>query len=218
MSRYVRIDDTWYLLGGDHYLSARIPVRTRPAFSVIDRPGVYAAKRMFDGKRHIWTGWAWDTTTLRDSDAMIWGGDQCLPRELYPGPEGQLFCRPAQEIEAAFGKEVKAEPETGPGIWNRDRGLTAASEGEVNAACRYTVPPDYMFSFTFRALDPASQVSLLMRQQADAERAYRFTLRPEQGRVSAKNADRTHDHVVVDTAAPSRSALCAGQSDRVFCE
>ena len=58
-----QIGDTWYLIGGDHYSIAkdpRGPLPGRRSPTSIDRPFIYAAKRMFDGQRHIWTGWLWD--------------------------------------------------------------------------------------------------------------------------------------------------------------
>lgn len=200
------IGDTWYLIGGDHYLSSKNPrgPYTRPAWSVIDRPGVYAGKRMFDGNRHIWTGWAWDTTTLRDSDAMIWGGDQCLPRELYQGPEGQLFCRPAVEIETAFGNITRPQPEIGQGRWVETGGrLKGAPCSDCNAEFRYPTPEDYMFSFTFR-LDPTANITLCMREQPDNARAYRFTICPatRQATLHGENINRVHDNIVVDTNKP----------------
>lgn len=200
-----RIGGTWYLLGGDHYLCAPHPrgPYTRPAFSVIDRPGVYAAKRMFDGQRHIWTGWAWDTATLRDGENGIWGGDQCLPRELHPGPDGQLFCKPAREVEAAFSNTVRPNPEILEGAWDRSGGkLTGAPEGAGIARCRCAVPADYMFTCKFR-LDRKGQVTFLMRQRDDG-RAYRFSVRPDaqSAALSGENIDRVHDHVAVNTDEP----------------
>ncbi len=201
-----QIGDTWYLIGGDHYLSAKNPrgPYTRPAFCMIDRPGVYAAKRMFDGTRHIWSGWAWDTSTLRDGDNGIWGGDQCLPREIYPGPDGQLFCKPAREIEAAFPNPAALQPETLQGTWKNDGDrLTGVTEGGGKAACRYATPSDYMFTCTFR-LDPNANISFLMRQNAARDRAYRFTVRPgvKQAALSGENINRVHDNVIVDTGKP----------------
>ena len=35
-------------------------VNQQPILNEIDRPQIYAAKRMFDGTRHVWTGWVWD--------------------------------------------------------------------------------------------------------------------------------------------------------------
>lgn len=200
-----QIGHTWYLLGGDHYLSAKNPrgPYTRPAFSVIDRPGVYAAKRMFDGQRHIWTGWAWDTATLRDGENGIWGGDQCLPRELYPGPDGQLFCKPAHEIEAAFSHAASPEPEFLQGAWDTSGGTTVGAPDEDRSArCRYAAPVDYMFTCKFR-LDRKARVTFLMRQRDD-DRAYRFSVRPDaqQAALSGENIDRVHDHVVVNTDEP----------------
>ncbi|MCX7600136.1 MAG: family 43 glycosylhydrolase, partial [Armatimonadetes bacterium] len=92
-----KIGDTWYLIGGHMYYSAkssRGPYRKHENH-VIDRPGLYAGKRMFDGRRHVWVAWAWDNREPTDAcPDGTWGGYMCLPRELYPGPDGQLYCKP----------------------------------------------------------------------------------------------------------------------------
>ncbi|MCX5758270.1 MAG: hypothetical protein NTU83_07135, partial [Candidatus Hydrogenedentes bacterium] len=63
---------------------------------------------------------------------------------------------------------------------------------------------DYMFTFKFRILDPKTHITFLMRQQSENDRAYRFSIRPEAHQISlsGENIDRTHDNVVLDTAAP----------------
>ena len=80
-----KIGDTWYLIGGGNYRYSKDPhgPYRDPAFNnVIDRPFIYAGKRMFDGHRHIWVGWLWDRTGFRDAGGSQWGGTQCLPRVI----------------------------------------------------------------------------------------------------------------------------------------
>ena len=77
-----QIGKSWYLIGGGCYTTAptpRGPFKV-PAQQMIDRPGIYAGKRMFDGKRHIWVGWAWDRTEYRDE------GEGGLGRDDVPAP------------------------------------------------------------------------------------------------------------------------------------
>ncbi len=82
-----KIGDTYYLMGANHYASSK---DLRGKFTLSDQPyidrfGIYAGKRMFDGKRHIWVGWIADTEDLKDDSKLSWGGTMCTPRELVPG-------------------------------------------------------------------------------------------------------------------------------------
>jgi sucrose-6-phosphate hydrolase SacC (GH32 family) len=181
-----RIGDTWYLIGGDHYSyakSPRGPWRKPSISNTIDRPGVYAGKRMFDGKRHIWVGWVWEIPTHRDGEAAAWGGSQSLPRELYAGPSGQLYCKPASEIVALYGQTLldlsrKPKPVLSGAEWRYDGGALVGS----SPSAAFDVPPNYMLECEVR-LEAKSVFSLAMRRQSDG-RAYRLTLIPENAQAT----------------------------------
>jgi len=189
-----KIGDTWYLIGADHYSFAkdpRGPYLKPPVSSVIDRPNIYAAKRMFDGKRHVWTGWVWDIPSRRDGQGGTWGGTQCLPRELYAGPEGQLYCRPVEEVVAVFTRTVldlasKPKLSQPAAAWHYD-GTALLGSG---SSCTFEVPDHYMLQCEIR-LDPKAQLAIAMRQQADGPHAYRFLLDPEkkEARLSGPGFD-----------------------------
>ena len=185
-----KIEDTYYLIGGDHYAYAKNiqgPYQ-RPKHNVIDRPGVYAAKRMFDGRRHIWTGWAWDTNNLKDEGQGIWGGSQCLPREIYAGPDGQLYCRPASEVTAVFKHEIlnltsKPSLETlmGEVQWSYEGETLVGKSGAVSQ-CRMDVPDNYMLQLEV-LIEPQSEFSVVMREQPTTGEGYRLILRPTKQEV-----------------------------------
>jgi len=159
-----RIGDKWCLIGGDHYSIAdtpRGPYRQPPVSAMIDRPNIYAAKRMFDGQRHIWTGWVWDIPSHRDGGRGAWGGTQCLPRELYAGPEGQVYSKPAAEVSAVFSKAVLQRPDF-----------------TVDATSIFDVPDHYMLECQVQ-LDPKAELVIALRQQPDSGKAYRLALNPE---------------------------------------
>jgi sucrose-6-phosphate hydrolase SacC (GH32 family) len=163
-----RLGDHWCLIGGDHYSiadSPRGPYRKPPVSDLIDRPNIYAAKRMFDGKRHVWTGWVWDIPSHRDGERNAWGGTQCLPRELYAGPNGQVYSKPVDEITAAFKKTVLERESL-----------------DVGASSSFDVPEHYMLQCQVR-LDPKAEWVVYMRQQAEDGKAYRFTLNPEKNEI-----------------------------------
>ena len=183
-----KIGDTWYLIGGDHYSFAknpRGPFQKPPVCNLIDRPNIYAAKRMFDGKRHIWTGWVWDIPSGRDGESGTWGGTQCLPREIYAGPAGQLYCKPVKEITQVFKKTMlKRESFT------------------ISAKSNFEAPDHYMLECQVK-LDPGAELTISIRQQKDSGDSYRFILKPEK-----KQADLTgpgFDYIrpcPVDTSQP----------------
>ena len=160
-----QIGDTWYLIGGDTYSFSKDlhgEFQKPPVQNVIDRPGVYAGKRMLDGKRHVWSGWVWDTSNLRDGGRAIWGGTQSLPRELYAGPDGQLYQRPVDEVAAVFTRSL----------------FQLAAPREVGAGLALPTPANYMLQCKLR-LDPQAALSIVMRRQADGGGGYSFVLRPK---------------------------------------
>ena len=160
-----KIGDTWYLIGGDTYSFSkdfRGEFKSPPVQNVIDRPGIYAGKRMFDGRRHIWTGWVWDSDTGRDGGGMTWGGTQSLPRELYAGPDGQLYQRPVEEVTAVFSKKV----------------MEIGEPRDVGSGLALPIPDHYMLQCRIQ-LDPQATLTITMRQQADGNGGYNFVLRPK---------------------------------------
>ena len=180
-----RIGDTWYLVGGDHYSISkdpRGPYTPPPVSASIDRPFIYAAKRMFDGHRNIWTGWLWDRSPLSDKGQPCWGGTQCLPRELYAGPGGQLYSRPVPEVSAVFAKCVvdmarKPVLVTRIGGWQYTAKGLAASADAAGSSCAIRVPDQYMLQCRL-LLDPKAIFTLTMRQGDSTESGYSLTLRP----------------------------------------
>ena len=198
-----RIGKYWYLIGGDHYSIAdapRGPYRKPPVSEFIDRPNIYAAKRMFDGQRHIWTGWVWDIPGHRDGERGTWGGTQCLPRELYAGPEGQLYSRPVETISAAFKKTELQR-----------------ANFNVDAASKFDAPDHYMLECEVQ-LDPKAEFVVAMRQQAGDGAAYRFGLNPEK-KEATLNGPGFHYHrpCPVDTSTAGQvPGLRAGHDYRVL--
>ena len=100
---------------------------------------------MFDGRRHIWTGWVWDSANGRDGGGMTWGGTQSLPRELYAGPEGQLYQRPVDEVTAVFSQKV----------------LEIAEPRDVGAGLVLPTPDNYMLQCSIQ-LDPQAALTINM--------------------------------------------------------
>jgi len=212
-----QIGDHWYLLGGDHYSIAdqpRGPYRQLP-HHVIDRPGVYAGKRQFDGRRHIWSGWTWDVPSLTDKDQnATWGGNQCLPRELYAGPDGQLGCRPAAEITAAFSGvalDLAKRPAfdlAAAAVWDYDAGgLMLRRPPTGGSQLTFPAPGNCLVDLVVR-LDPEAQLTVALREPADGP-GYRFLLRPgrRQMAIATEAGEWTRDDCAVDCAQPIKIQL-----------
>lgn len=183
-----KIDDTWYLTGGGSYRFSKDPrgeFKSPPVQNVIDSPGIYAGKRMFDGKRHVWTGWISDTSQ-RDGGGISWGGTQSLPRELYAGPDGQLYQRPVDEVTAVFSKCVfKLDAP-------RDLPPTFALE----------TPDHYMLQCRIR-IDPEAALKITMRQQTDGTGGYHFVMRAKNQEAELNGPGfRYNRRCTLDTAKP----------------
>jgi beta-fructofuranosidase len=184
----------------------RGPYHVPPAES-IDTPLLYAAKRMFDGKRHVITGWIRDLHGDVDDGAFEWGGDQSVPREVYPGENGQLLFRPVPEATAAFPNtvlELANRPtfKTSGDAWKyADNGLIGAP-GDANAQCVFDMADNYMMLCKLQ-LEPLATFTMTMRGQEAADSGYRLILRPEKQEVEIAGAKFSYPRkIAFDTVKP----------------
>ena len=85
--------ETYYMHGCNVYAFAKNasgPWKF-PSYNRVDRR--MAAKRVFDGKRHVWFGgWL--------------NGPMSIPREVYEGPDGLLFMKPVPEVVSIFSESA----------------------------------------------------------------------------------------------------------------
>ena len=183
-----KIADTYYLLGGHRYLFGK-DLRgkfTAPFNNVLDRPGFYAGKRLFDGKRHVWFGWIHATTDLHDSGKLDWGGTMASPRELVPGPDGVLYVRPVKEVIDAYSKSVltlgSAKPRFDPGQWksNDDGQLENAS---APARVTFDVPEEGMVEMALKLSADADFTITFRTDEAGKQEGYAFTITPSAATV-----------------------------------
>lgn len=135
----------------------------------LDTHCLYAAKSMFDGKRHVLVGWIGEKAGEKDYGGWVWGGTMCIPRELYPGPRGQLYVRPVPEATKVFSHAV-------PNIAKKPT-LEAGSQ------CSFDVPDNYMMECRIK-MDPDAVLTVAMRQQAKPESKYYILLRPSQKEIA----------------------------------
>ena len=90
----------YFRIGGTHYIHScrrycysdklEGPYKFSQPTNELDMPCIIAAKRVWDGRRHIWFG-AWNTS-----------GVMAMPREVYAGPEGLLYMKPPEEVLSLY--------------------------------------------------------------------------------------------------------------------
>ena len=176
-----KIDDTYYLIDSpsagttDMRYAKKIegPYRI-PETASIDTPILYAAKRMFDGKRHIITGWIRDLRDERDGGDFEWGGDQSVPREVYAGPDGMLLFKPVPEATAMFTN----------GLFENREPIVLGSDTKPFMK---EVPDNYMLQCTVM-LDAGAEFTLGLRTSAEKDTGYRLILRPAKREATIKGA------------------------------
>ena len=150
-----------------------------PASAPVDTRILYAAKRMFDGKRHILVGWIRDLGGSRDNGPEQWGGTMCVPREITPGPRGQLHFRPVPEALAVFRHTVLSladhPPLKAPG-WAYE-GQALVSNSAAVSPLRLDVPDHYLLQTRVQLFDQPA-LTLTFRAQQGAGSGYRLVVRP----------------------------------------
>jgi beta-fructofuranosidase len=177
----------------------------------LDRPNIYAAKRMFDGQRHIWVGWVWDIPSGHDGGDGAWGGTMCLPREVYAGPNGQLYSKPAREVVAVFDHTVltlRDKPRflQSPAKWLYDGAGLKGQSGSLASQIAFHAPDNYLFECRCR-LDADAKLTITMRSggspREEAAGGYRLTLDPARRVLSlGGNGFRYERACPIDTATP----------------
>ena len=176
-----------------------------PETSAIDTTILYAAKRMFDGKRHVITGWIRDLGGERDGGELMWGGDQSVPREVYPGPNGMLYFRPIPEATALFTKTVLALDALAPlpaPVWRKENGRVSAVAPGAGSQYSVAVPDDYMLQCRIE-LEPKAELSIVMREQPGIELGYRLIVRPDRNEASIAGRTFAYPrHVRLDPMDP----------------
>ncbi len=189
-----KIGDTWHLIHSpsagttDMRYAAEVGGPYKVAETgAIDTPILYAAKRMFDGKRHLISGWIRDLGGEHDGGDMQWGGDQSVPREVYDGPNGMLYFKPVPEAVAVFDTTVAT---LNSSVTNGENVLKSAT------------PDNYLLECSVK-LGAGTVLDLHMRQGGTAEAGYHLILRPEKHEAEIGGAKFKYARPVsIDTAQP----------------
>ena len=148
------IDGKWYLVAytAGYFLAdhPRGPYRRPPGEAFIGYPHIFrAAKRMFDGQRHIYSGSVVPVFGENPPIGGEAGGTHGTLRQIYAGDDGRLLCKLPQEIAECFSKTVVSYRET---------------DGSLPK--RFDVPRNYMLDCKV-IISAAEKVKLILRAQAD---------------------------------------------------
>jgi hypothetical protein len=141
----------------------------------VDTPRLLAGKRLYDSRRHIYFG-----PLSGDKGDTVLG-----IRELYGGPEGQLFSRPTQEMIDVFAHEVLNLGES-PILH------------DASARWRREVPENYMIEVIL-TVSPDAVLTFVFRQNPETGEGRRFDLRIEKQEAAMDGCTR---RCPVDTSVP----------------
>lgn len=162
---------------------------SEPPYTPIETPILYAAKRMFDGRRHVVTGWLRDLEGDRDDGAYRWGGIQCIPREIYAGAAGELLQRPVPEVVAAFPRVVfdlrEHRPPQAVSIRQSSSGLLELNGSATGSLVALDVPANFLLEAQLQ-LSAQAECALCFREGPGLETGYRLILRPEKQEVELR--------------------------------
>lgn len=218
-----KVGDAYYLSGADHYSYGK-DLRghfTKPAQPYFDRPGIYAGKRMFDGKRNIWVGWIADTKDLKDGNQQQWGGTMCTPRELVPGPDGVLYVRPVKEVIDAFSKTVlelkSVKRQDDAARWSLDKGVMTNKSAPARAT--FDIPVTGMLEMTLKLSNDAEVTVAFRTDESGKQEGYLYTLTPSAGTVvtHGQGVSWTREGCRINVKEPVKiRAILMGQSIEFF--
>jgi sucrose-6-phosphate hydrolase SacC (GH32 family) len=133
-------------------------------------PCIIAAKRVWDGKRHVWFG-GWQTR-----------GPMAIPREVYAGPNGLLYMKPVEEVVNVF-KNTALDLANKPKItqsgaqWQYDGPVLRCNAGKEQAKAVFRVPEHYMVDCLV-TLTPKSRFTMTIGGH------HRLCLTPENRQLS----------------------------------
>ncbi len=153
----------------------------------LDTEQLRAAKRVYDGRRHVLFGWIGTRQGNRDDGAVQWGGHMGLPRALRAGEGGRLLVEPAIEPAqfadgraAALG-ELEAEPLAG--AWQVGEDWAFAERRDGVAVLKLQAPADWVLEFAAEPEGEAVEFGVLVRMAPDGSAGRKLAVAPAAGAV-----------------------------------
>ena len=195
---YFKIGDTHYIHGcRQYYYSDKIngPYRHPKLTRELDRPAINAAKRVWDGKRHVWFG-GWSS------------GVMPTPREVYGGPDGLLYMKPVKEVLAVYrhtALDLADKPKFAQtdSQWKYEGTVLKTGGDNKTSVASFDVPDHYLLDCQVK-FTPKSSLAIVIGGQ------YRLHLSPKQGILSlaGPGIKRTRP-CPIDTAKPVKIQVFA---------
>jgi len=194
---YFRIGDTHYIHGCRRYCYADSqdgPYRYPELTNQLDMPCIRAAKRVWNGRRHIWFG-GWHPS-----------GVMPMPREVYAGPNGLLYMKPAREIADIFNNQIVdltdfPQLEITGSQW-KNEGIRFRAEGKRDGQLVLEAPDNYLLDCLVE-LTPESNFTIAFRVRENEDEAWRLTLSPGKGQLAITGPGINHTRPCpVDTSKP----------------
>jgi beta-fructofuranosidase len=171
-----------------------------PQLESLDEAHLYAAKRLFDGRRHLLFGWVPSRAGETDGGAWEWGGHLGIPREIIARGGGELSVRPAEEIVAAFRESALASPAEAfrpvSGEWADRDAAWVGSAPLGRALCAAEAPPDCLLTAKVYLEGRAARAGFLLRATDDLQTACLVMLEPARQRVCLKQWTSWSDSTV----------------------
>ncbi len=183
------------------------PWRT-PSHPALDGARWYAAKSLTDDLgRRIAFGWVHDRRGFSDEGEWLWGGDMCLPREIYP-QGNRLYVRVPDEIEGWLNQERELGILPVEGCW--DAGRAIALSGFASASLEMPDPTPELRRLTVIASleNLRGGVGLALHSDQSLTHGVAIFVDSESGRVSltdivaGREADRSPEPLVTNWIAP----------------
>lgn len=168
------------------------PWRT-PAHPALDGARWYAAKSLEDARRRrIAFGWVHDRRGFTEDGEWLWGGDMCLPREIYVGDDDRLCVRPPSEVDTWLSKVEELELLPTFGKWNGGAGGHEARAVGSCAAADIVLggpPAGPLQRLTVEAIlqDARGAVGLTLYSDADMSSGLAISFDTSNGRVTLGN-------------------------------
>lgn len=183
-----------------------------PGYPALDGPRWYAAKSLTDAEgRRIAFGWVHDRREFTDDGEWLWGGDMCLPREIFVGEDDRLLVRLPREIEHWFGLAHGLPLAPLDGTWVEGRAVAPGGFASASIAMTALGPSLHRLTVDMEVDDLRGGIGVTLYSGEGQTDGLMLFLDAGTGRVtladivSTNEADRAPEPHVTNWLAPRSS-------------
>ena len=150
-----------------------------PRLDSLDGRRWYAAKSLGDGKRRIAFGWVHERDGNTDDGTWEWGGDFCVPRELYPLKNNEIGVMCPQEVSSLFDTHHPIEFKPILGTWETNASTIVGKAGDKLAYGFITAPSTfYQFHCSLKPQDLQGNFGILLKASSDLSSCHFIAFKP----------------------------------------